>query len=401
MTKGHKVTILRSLIVLLSVSLAPVNGDFLVSDHGLMANDTAAEIIPLDASQYCFVDESTIRINLNITRVLNIINSSEDDMIMAVAVGDSTAIFIAPINGSRCSDNGSHDNKLSTTVYVIQMIIYSITLLVTIGNIGLHLLIKDLRTTSGKLIMLLSISVIIITFVAMSSLTNAYVNEVTVICVVLINIMFALLFVYQATKLIILYHFVHLMYQSYRLISEKEGNNRSKLFKYILFIVGSSTICYILPVVTDVAINGTVYGAGERYCLNSEYTFTHMMLVYGELAIFVILEYMTFAVGLTLYFLVSKNCCAMKSMNFRVTMVLTATVGISVVLLLSLNKARVPVNILIPAVTSSILTEQIILLTLFMLSNKALSTCKSATGSTRNTHTMRKTSQSANMVEQV
>lgn len=282
---------------------------------------------------------------------------------------------------------------------MILMTIYCITLLVSIGNITLHLIVKDLQTLSGILIILLCVSVIIITLIAMGSLTNAYVNEITVICVVLINTMFMMLFVYQAIKLIILYNFVYLMYQSYKLISRKEENTKSRLFKYITFIVVSSSICYLSAVAVDAAISGSIKDDMERYCFRSGYTFRRMMIVYGELSVFVVLEYVTFAVGLTLYFLVSKSCCAMKSTNFRVTMVLIATVGINLILLVSLNKARVPVNILIPAVTISTLIEQMILLAIFLSSNKVLFACRSSI------HTKeeykRNTTRQSNMAEQV
>ena len=367
-------SISRSLI-LLSVLFPAllVNGDVMMTDDELMNNNTV-EIISLNVSQYCFVDDNTIRINLNTTSLLNIIDTNED-VIMATLATDNTVIFTAPTNGSRCTDN----KELSATLYAIQMIIYSITLLAAIGNITLHLVVKDLHTVSGILIMILCISVIIVTFIAMGSLTNTFVNEITVICVALINSMFMVLFVYQATKLAILYQFVHLMYHSYKLKCKQEENIKKRVFKYIIFIVGSSIICYLLAVVIDTAINGRIYSGMERYCLiESEYTFIHVMLVYAEFSVFIVLQYVTFAIGLTLYFLATKNCCAMKSTNFRVTMALVATVGINVALLISLKKARIPFSILIPAVTTGTLAEQVILLALFLSSNKVLLACRNA-----------------------
>jgi len=49
-----------------------------------------------------------------------------------------------------------------------------------------------------------------------------------------------ILIVYQAIKLTILYHFAYLMYQSYKLASKQDENVKSKLFKYIMFIIRSS-----------------------------------------------------------------------------------------------------------------------------------------------------------------
>ena len=378
-----------------------VNGDGLVIDDDKLPGNDSVKIVSLNVSQYCFVNDNTIRITLNTTILLNI-NDSTDDVIMAVTViKDTTVIFTGPVNGSRCTDdNRGSDKELTTALYVLQMIAYSLTLLAAIGNITVHLLVKDLRTVSGILVIILCVSVIVITLIAAGSLTNAYVNEIeiTVICVVLINSMFVVLFIYQATRLTLLFHFAYLMYQSYRLISSKE-NKKSKLFKYILFIVVSSTLCYLFAVGVDTAISGTINGDMEQYCLSSEHVFTRMMLVYGELGVFVILEYVTFGIGLTLFYLVSKNCCAMKSINFRVTMALFATVGLSLVLLVSLNKARVPVKILIPTVTTSTLVEQLILLVLFLSTNKVVSICKSVC--VKHSSMQKTMTQQSDMMEQV
>ena len=66
----------------------------------------------------------------------------------------------------------------------------------------------------------------------------------------------------------------------------------------------------------------------------------------------------------------------MKSMNFRITMVLVATIGINIILLIILTVAEVSVSILIPAVTSATLIEQLVLLALFLSSKKVLLVCK-------------------------
>ena len=71
------------------------------SGEELMNNDTEEVIIWLNSSQYCIVDDNdTIRVNLNnTTTLLNIIDSSEDE-IMAKAVGNDSVIFTALLNGS-------------------------------------------------------------------------------------------------------------------------------------------------------------------------------------------------------------------------------------------------------------------------------------------------------------
>ena len=346
------------------------------SGEELMNNDTV-EIMSVNTSQYCFVDDNTIRVDLNTTTLLSIIDSSED-VIMAKAVGNDSVIFTAPLNGSRCMDD-NEDGQLSTTLYIIQMIIYSITILVAIANITLHLVVKDLRTISGLLMIILCISLTGTTTMAMGSFTVIYANSISVVCAILYNLLHVLAIVNEATKLSILYQFTYVMYHSYKLKRKQEDNIKKSVLKYIIFIIGSSIACFLLALAIDIGVNGRIYSGMERYCrIEYDYTFLYVTVVFGEFGVFIILQFITFAVGLTLYFLVSKTCYAMESTNFRVTMVLVATIGVHITLLIILIIAEVPYSILIPVVTSGSLIEQLILLIVFLSSKKVLFVCKTA-----------------------
>ena len=146
-------TVSRSLILLsISISFGVVCMDTMESVEELMNNDKV-EMMLLNTSQYCFVDDNTIRVDLNTTTLLSIIDSSED-VIMAKAVGNDSVIFTAPLNGSRCMDDNDN-GQLSTKLYIIHMMIYFTTILVAIANITLHLVVKDLRTISGVLVIIL------------------------------------------------------------------------------------------------------------------------------------------------------------------------------------------------------------------------------------------------------
>ena len=366
-------TIPRSLI-LLSVLFYAVCVDTMENGEELISNETV-EMILLNTSQYCFVDNNTISIDFNTTTLLSIIDRSED-VIMAKAVGNDSVIFTAALNGSRCMDD-NEDDQLSTTSYIIQMIIYSITILVAFANIILHLVVKDLRTISGMLIMTLCVSVIVVSFIAIGAITNIYIDNITSACVVLVNFSYELVFIYQATKLSILYQFAYQMYKSYKLECNQEENIKKRVLKYIAFIIALSIVCLLLVLAIDTGVNGRLFSDKERYCLiEDDFTYLYVMLVYGVSGVFIILQYITFAVGLTLYFFVSKKCCVMNSTNFRVTMTLIATVGYNIILLIILTIAQVPYSILITVVISGTLVEQIILLTLFLSSKKVLSTCR-------------------------
>jgi len=169
------------------------------------------------------------------------------------------------------------------------------------------------------------------------------------------------------------------MYHSYKLKHKQEENIKRSVLKYIIFIIGSSITCFLLALAVDIGVNGRIYSGIERYCrIEYDYTFLYVTVVYVEYSVFILLQYIVFAVGLTLYFLVSKTCCAMESTNFRVTLVLVATVGIHIALLIILIIAEVPYSILIPVVTSGSLIEQSVLLIVFLSSKKVLLVCKTA-----------------------
>ena len=364
------VTSLRS-SVLLTLLFCASCVDAMGSGDVARMNTNTVEMISLNTSQYCFVNDTTIRVDLDTTTFLNIVDSSED-VILATLVSNNTIIFIAPINGSRCMDCINEDGRqLSTTVYIIQMVIFSITILVAITNTILHLIVKDLRTVSGMHVLLLCITVTIFTFIGIGIDTNAYIDDITVVSVVLINSSYELVFIYQATKLSILFQFAYLMYRSYKLKRNHEENIKKSVLKYVTFIIGSSIGCFLLALVIDIGVNGKVYGDKERFCrIRYEYAFLYVIVIHSMIGVFIILQFIIFAAGLILYFLVSKKCCATKSTDFRVTMALVATVGINLVLLIILSIVEAPQSVSIPVVSSGTLAEQLILLALFVSSSK-------------------------------
>ena len=383
-------TTLRS-PVLLSVLFSAVCVDAMGGSDEAWMNNNTVEMISLNTSQYCFVDDNAIRVDLDTATLLNIINSSEG-VILAMAVGNNSIIFIAPLNGSRCMDhNDEDDRQLLTTLYIIRMIMLSITILLAIANITLHLVVKDLLTISGILVLILCTNVILFTVISIGIITNNYNGNITVTCVVLINFSYALAFIYQATKLSILYEFAYLMYQSYKLKHKQKESIRARVLKYLIFIIGSSIVCILLALAIDVTVNGTIYSDKERYCqVEHNYTFLFVKVVHGMLGMFIILHFITFAVGLRLYFLVSKKC-AMKSTDLRVTTALVATVGISAVLLIILTIAKVPQSIRSTIVNAGTLIEQLVLVVLFLSSKKVKLVCKTAC--TKEDTTMTKTTQ--------
>ena len=62
---------------------------------------------------------------------------------------------MAPANGTNCTSTTSSVVPYSDTVYIIQIIIFIITIFVIFANIALHFFVKELQTVSGALIVAL------------------------------------------------------------------------------------------------------------------------------------------------------------------------------------------------------------------------------------------------------
>ena len=344
----------------------------LVSGTVMNDHDDNVEIISLNESQYCFVNLTTIRVSDNFTSELqNIVNKTEHVIISTTI--NSTVIFIAQSNGSRCGREGF----ISKGLFTILIVIYVITILVATGNITLHLVFKELRTIAGVLVMALCGIVIVVTIVAITSLTYSFIKdgcENLTTCVVLASVLFYLTLVYQASKLDIQFHFAYLMYKSYKLQSQSTIDKKHLMIKFVIFAFTSSTLCFLSAVLIDLAVTGRFYSNRDSLCffrgfdLDDVSVFRAVSIV--EFALFVIVEFVVFFIGATLYFLINKPCCKMISTNFRITIALTSTIGVAIILLTVLNGIEVSVDVSLPAVSGGTLTEQLFLFLLFVSSSK-------------------------------
>lgn len=362
---------------------------------GEVIDNETVEVLALNKSQYCFVDVNTIRVydaaNMNITEdIITTINVTEGVIIATTtsAVSNNDTVFlIVPVNASWCSDNNIEDDYFSIKLYIIQIIILVCITLASLSNITLHLLHKDLLTVLGVLVMIMCASVTGAALILISKTTYRIIqgaNENIVLCVVFFHVLVTLLFIYQATKLTILFHFVSLMYHSYRMRSIQVGNNvKHTLVKYITFILVSSVPCSLLMALTDFIINGEMYNVKERYCIFQAAKFSgiYNKMFHGEMTIFILLEIILSVTGLTFYIIVSKKCFQKRSTNIKVIIALATIVGINIIINTILGILHVPMNIILPAVTSGTLLEQMIILILFSLSSKVHATnCKCHAG---------------------
>ena len=336
-------------------------------------------ILPLES--YCFVNECTIRIKES-NVLLNVINNIGDWIIAT----NTTNTFIAVINDSinNCSsdDTGANAYQFDTTMYIIQFILCSIGIIAGVANIIMHLVYKELCTVSGILIIILCTIICIALLIATLSSTISYyqIDGPERICSLFYMLYHALgRNFYEATKTTILLHLSYTMYRSYRVMGGRT-NERSLLWRYISFIILSSTICAAIIIIVEVSTDSADIQCGNRfsdYYREAEQLPIHVIIRFANYLFWLFVQLILIAIILVLYFLTTKQCCATSSTsrNFRVSVILIATADLRISVLITLLILDIPKHIIPFISLAFIVVEQLALFTLFATSSKVKCFC--------------------------
>ena len=250
-------------------------------------------------------------------------------------------------------------------------------------------MVKELRTVSGTLIIFQCASIVIELMIGdlQTPLYYYQIHTPAVVCAIFFDYFIVVCTnIYVATRATILAHFSYVMYRTYRLLGKIE-NERSLLFKYITFIAGVCTINSIIIIAVDVTVNNP-FEAGDGQCvyffdtLDREGTqLTQSNVVYFVIIIiWLLIQTVLVTIGLVLYFLNTKRCCATStSRDFRVFIVLMTIIDLNTIIFIVLLVINVPTligNTIIMIVAAS---EQVTLFALFASSSKV--TCCSVCNS--------------------
>ena len=318
----------------------------------------------LTSSQYCFVNEFTIRINHS---DVNIINNTQDWIIASNYID----LFVAPANGTNCTSSSSVD-PYSNSVHIISNIVIIVAMLVAAANVTLHLFVTELRTVSGVLIVSLCVA-IILSHTVLIIQTNQGSGDV---CAVTFYMGSVFYFVYDSSKLSTLIHFAYLMYQSYK-TSENSENKLAVLCKYAILIVSLSIVCSSSVVLVDTLGSRIGYKTTHGRCTvvfdpSNQGTATITLLAI-LLTMFNVVEIGLVIAGFVLYYLTKRQCCAIPTRDVKILIALNCTIGINtgLVVILSLLEVAGDINFAVSA--TGTLIEQILLFILFFTSNKVLS----------------------------
>ena len=339
-------------------------------------SDGHGPVIKLQES-YCFVNECTIRIETS-NVLLNIVNNTEGWLLAT----NATNLFTTFVNGSKqsCSYDARTNSyqPIDTTLYVIRMIIFSAGIIAAVTNIGIHLVFKELRTVSGILIIILCSTISIgLAMHGIRTATVFYYQIITQVevCAVFIYFLVADLVTYEATKTTILAHFTYTMYRSYKVLGV-QGNERSLLCRYIMFIIGASTAISITIITVDLIINRRAFSTKEEKCStfwgqNVLSSLSNVLLVVN-LLIWLLTQLILVIIGGVLYILTTRQCCvaSTSSRDVRVSIILTATVDSCIIVFVILLATRVSSVISFSVLPAAPAIEQVALLALFTTSSK-------------------------------
>ena len=369
-------------MMVLSGSLCKECSSSMDDDKMYYYNDSV--MLPLES--YCFVNEHTIRIKES-NVLLNVINNTGDWIIAT----NTTNMFTVCINGSinNCSSDDTENDayQFTTALYIIQFISCFVGIIVGIANISMHLIYKELRTVSGILIIILCIITCIGFSIGVTRITITYhqTNVPAILCTLLITYLDLFLRnIYESTRTTILIQLAYTMYRSYRVVGEWK-NERSLLYRYITFIIVSSTVSATVIITANVINYRDIIDSADRQCA---YYFNTLYIEGGQLPVSTFLTFAIYstwlftqlifvAIILVLYFLTTKKCCAMSSASrdLRVSVILIATADLSAIISIILLILRIS-RYIIPSVTLPIVAvEQLALFTLFATSSKVKCCC--------------------------
>ena len=357
-----------------------------ISVRGECGNETEEwsnddiEDLPISVSthtRYCFVNECTIRIKES-NVLLSIINKTADWIIAT----NTANLFTVPVTSNNsitcCSledspQNNSNANHLSFFVVITFIIICSSAL-----NVALHLAVKELRSTSGFIIIGICGTIIIMYIAIIIIAVSQYlhrVNDNATICAVFKYIATYFLLMYTMLKAILIYFICFSDVPN--LYISSLPRNRRLLNTYSLINIIATIICSVLITTFDLVKVKSGTATQDGYCTghfvsapgSSDY---HILV--PILATTTGIGIIYFIIGLTLYYLTTKRCCACSDVSepndIRISISLISSTSLGTLVLIILLFAGVGGDGSVMVSSISICVEQIILLIVFLTSRK-------------------------------
>ena len=371
--------ILFSLFVITSVIFA--KGNRCGSEVTTWPTNEIAEESKLlfNETDYCFVDEYTIRIKKS-NVLLDIINKSND----CITATNSTNFFTIPVTSNNSVAYCSIEDDPNVNYFIFSVIISFIIIISSSLNIVLHLIVKELRSTPGYIIIGICGTTILIYLSILITAIFQYLHTVngnTAICGVFKYMMLCFIITYTMLKATYLFHFAFLMYRSY-ISHPYEEKNKKLLYIYVVVNAAGTTVCSALIITLDQIRYRNALDTSNGYCTShffnevgtSDYLYDNYIYVLSLFSTLTAIGIVFLIIGLTLYYLITKRCCACSSMtgpsDVRVSLTLTSATALGALILVVLLLAGFNEDVSVMAGNIGICVEQVILLIAFLTSTK-------------------------------
>jgi len=296
----------------------------------MINTNNVTEVELLNQLEYCIVNDSAIRKKIGV-EFLIIINDTEGWLV----VTNGSDLFIFPSNGSDC-ENVAYNPDI--VLYAVQTSIHAIVFLVATCIIILHLHFKQLQTVFGIMTLLFCFFLNVnnlVTFVHNRYQFTHKVNDSGTVCAVLFYMRGILNYFVQFTRLTILFQFAYLMYNTYRLKSDRFSADNKLILKYITFITSITMVYSVMTVLYDLTGTRTAFNTENGYCATEfDSNIGSTILVVTQLASVSVMQIVVFVIGMALYFSVNKRCCEFRSTDTRACLTLGSTSGLDTLLFL-------------------------------------------------------------------
>jgi len=359
-------------VTMVRMSTAAQNNCSLVGSDVFIGN-ISTELVPLNKSQYCFVNECVIQIHGS-NVLLSVVNNSKAYEDQVLIVGNSSMLFSVFPHGIKCLLEDNDANR-QVNSFLIIAISYLFIVVLSAINIVLHLLIKELRNVMGVLIVWFCTATAVISLLVTLRAIYTYlhqVNEDTGICAAFNYLIPIFVYVRELARVMILFHFAYLMYRSHKVKGELfAANEKWLLYKYQITIIILTLFGCITLIPYDAAASKNGFDTDDGYCTGVPVLEGYYSIVLtSQLVLLLVTQNVIFSVGIVLYFKVKRSCCGKITKDFRVSIALIATTGIAVAIYNILFLARASSEVILAATNASTIIEQIVFLVMFSTTKK-------------------------------
>ena len=329
--------------------------------------------------QYCYIDNCTI-MRTDTGEELDITYTT-DSLLVATTTDGHTSVIITRLDDELpCVVSTSEVPDLSTQAMLVLISILMLQEFVNGYVFVVHLMFKQLRTTIGKLLMLYSLFIILMTtaFLAVVIMYLSHTGRQLLACHLSLLCLIVLPASHQATATCILHYFAYVLYRSSKLQQIPEEEKQSLYRWYITFILGVMFLVTFLTTSYDLGVNQGAHVLPNGDCSNAIRLVINVITISDSIQkstqIILFLAYLYYKYQLNKDVQSSTILRSQEKLLHPIAIAMGATVGISH--LLYVIFAVIKMQIILTISWLLFLIQQFVIMTTFLCTKKARKMCK-------------------------